>query len=705
MLTTNENKFLLDGDGVNKEFPFSFKIFKPEDLLVYKIDKTTTPYTPRLQTLNTDYTVEISRVSDGGKVIFTTAPTLDEQVFGERIIPLIQPTQIPTESNFPEAIVEDALDRSMMVCQQLQDQINRTLMLPSFSEIQAIVVEPPVDNRAMVWQIEGDTAYIKNSNVNPDDAYILAKQESEISIANREQSEIILDQIKYYADKLENAVIYNLFDFKFSDYLLNDESWLRSDTFSWHSGEVYENAYNHLLDDIQDKELIEEVIPLENWSQPTNMTSNGELGGSTFAVWQRETKKGDFYNCINGNATFANFWYDEVNSGEFILYNPDPIIVKKITWIVYDHNRNPTNYTIQASNDGIEYVDIIKNQTATPGNTTVMNLSSNDNAYKYYKLIVNAFNTGKGNCKTLTIEALKEPKTIQYYRADDGHKICPVSEESKLIEIYNTTGVAWYYLIDTENQRFKLPRTKYGFVGYRSGVGNFVPETLPNIKGEITNVSFGKENGGYVSSGAFTESVMQSVTNVQGGMDNNSSYDGSILRLNASLSSLVYQDNAPVQPPATEMYLYFYVGEFSQSATEQTAGLNAETINGKADIDLSNTISNLSEAAKSHFSKLSLPANKSIALTLGASETTYTAPTHGYFMLFTTYASGTNAYVDMYIEGTAFGQRHYFAGTTNTQCRMIVPVQQGQILKIVYNGTLGFTDFKFIPAEGVKHLV
>ncbi len=496
----------------------------------------------------------------------------------------------------------------------------------------------------------------------------------------------------------------NLFDFKFSDYLLNDESWLRSDTFSWHSGEVYENAYNHLLDDIQDKELIEEVIPLENWSQPTNMTSNGELGGSTFAVWQRETKKGDFYNCINGNATFANFWYDEVNSGEFILYNPDPIIVKKITWIVYDHNRNPTNYTIQASNDGIEYVDIIKNQTAPPGDTTVMNLSSNDNAYKYYKLIVNAFNTGLGNCKTLTIEAQK-PKTIQYYPADDGHKICPVSEESKLIEIYNTTGVAWYYLIDTENQRFKLPRTKYGFVGYRSGVGNFVPETLPNIKGEITNVSFGKENGGYVSSGAFTESVMQSVTNVQGGMDNNSSYDGSILRLNASLSSLVYQDNAPVQPPATEMYLYFYVGEFSQSATEQTAGLNAETINGKADIDLTNTISNLSEAAKSHFSKLSLPANKSIALTLGASETTYTAPTHGYFMLFTTYASGYNAYVDMWIEGTAFGQRHYFAGTTNTQCRMIVPVQQGQILKIVYNGTLGFTDFKFIPAEGVKHLV
>lgn len=190
MLNTDDNKFLIDGDGVNKEYPFSFKIFKPEDLLVYKIDKTTTPYTPHLQTLNTDYTVEISRVSDGGKVIFTTAPTLDEQGFGERIITLIQPTQIPTEGNFPEAIVEDALDRSMMICQQLQEQINRAFMLPSFSEIQAIIVEPPVDNRAMIWQIVGDTAYISNSEGNPDDAVAAATAEVTRAAAEADRAEL-----------------------------------------------------------------------------------------------------------------------------------------------------------------------------------------------------------------------------------------------------------------------------------------------------------------------------------------------------------------------------------------------------------------------------------------------------------------------------------------------------------------------------------
>ena len=39
----------------------------------------------------------------------------------------------------------------------------------------------------------------------------------------------------------------NLFDVKWSDHRLNDMSWLRSDTFSWHNGDVYSAAYQELL--------------------------------------------------------------------------------------------------------------------------------------------------------------------------------------------------------------------------------------------------------------------------------------------------------------------------------------------------------------------------------------------------------------------------------------------------------------------------
>lgn len=61
--------------------------------------------------------------------------------------------------------------------------------------------------------------------------------------------------------------------------------------------------------------------------------------------------------------------------------------------------------------------------------------------------------------KTLQSETV-DGITVQFYLADDGHKICPATEQDNVLSLYNATGVAWYYIIDTVNQRFKLPRAK-----------------------------------------------------------------------------------------------------------------------------------------------------------------------------------------------------------------------------------------------------
>lgn len=164
--------------------------------------------------------------------------------------------------------------------------------------------------------------------------------------------------------------------------------------------------------------------------------------------------------------------------------------------------------------------------------------------------------------------------TVAYYLAEDGHKICLPDQESNLVALYEATGVAWYYLLDTENKQFKLPRTKYGFAGMRDGVGNYVPESLPNIVGAFD----AKSNSGAVA-GAFVSSTL--IDNVRGYNGDASTYR---FFFNASGSSSTYKDGAPVQERATQMYLYFYVGNFEQSAIEQTAGITAETLNGKVDL-------------------------------------------------------------------------------------------------------------------------
>ena len=175
--------------------------------------------------------------------------------------------------------------------------------------------------------------------------------------------------------------------------------------------------------------------------------------------------------------------------------------------------------------------------------------------------------------------------TITYYQANDGHKIVLADQETNVNAIYTATGVAWYYVLDTANTRFKLPRTKFGFTGLRSTVGGFIEAGLPNITGNIGRPS--NRNGGSAT-GAFYSLGAARAVDSEG---NAQSWD--YVAMDASRSSSIYGNSATVQPPATQMYLYFYVGQFTQSATEQTAGLNTELFNGKADISLTN-VSNTS---------------------------------------------------------------------------------------------------------------
>lgn len=229
-----------------------------------------------------------------------------------------------------------------------------------------------------------------------------------------------------------------LFEFKWSDHLLNNISWLRADTFSWQSGDVYVTAYNHLVDDI----------------------------------------------------------------------------------------------------DGI-----------TPETETI-------GSY-----------------------------TVTFYRATDGHKICLADQEQTVLNIYNSYGIAWYYILDTTNTQFKLPHTKYGFEGLRGNVGDNIDESLPNITGTFSDA--GLEPAASLG----TSGALYRERNYSGNYYYHAGQQGAgqvYFDFDASRSSSTYQNNAPVQERATQMYLYFYVGDYTQEAIEQTAGLNSELFNNKADIDLSN---------------------------------------------------------------------------------------------------------------------
>lgn len=405
-----------------------------------------------------------------------------------------------------------------------------------------------------------------------------------------------------------------------SDHKLNDIHWLRADTFSWQSGNVYSAVYNHLINDI-----IESAVTVYKWEA---------VGTTTAGLW---------YYTLSATPSVGDPLY-------IILYN------------FYDQN--------------IQLISKFLNIASITNDTLEDSL---------------------GNVYRLTTDVLTNTTEINYdgvchtIVANDGHKIVLPNDEQTMLQLYNDTGVAWYYILDLYNNRFKLPRTKYGFTGLRSSVGDYVAQEvlLPNITGTIP---LSRSNHSLVTGSFYTASASDTLSNSGG---SNDTYLGV---LSASRSSSVYSGdgtNTKIQPPATQMYLYFYVGNYTSNAITQTAGLNAELFNSKVDLNAAN----LSNTGKSLIAGLGMPSSVYDDLTLAASGTQYTAPANGYYVL---YISAINPAGYIHMENLSSSFKCETRSTINgTGVWAFCPAKKSEKVSVNYD-VLGTVSFKFHYAEGSK---
>ena len=117
-----------------------------------------------------------------------------------------------------------------------------------------------------------------------------------------------------------------------------------------------------------------------------------------------------------------------------------------------------------------------------------------------------------------------EGTTVTFYLADDGHKVALRTQESAIRTIYENTGIAWYYIVDTTNNLFKLPRARFDIYGGSSApqvqtsnmclyffAGNFAQSTIENTPtGPITGETNWGEIGGTLSDQTDLQDVLDS---------------------------------------------------------------------------------------------------------------------------------------------------------------------------------------------------
>lgn len=281
--------------------------------------------------------------------------------------------------------------------------------------------------------------------------------------------------------------------------------------------------------------------------------------------------------------------------------------------------------------------------------------------------------------------------TITYYQTNDGKKIVTSDAEITNAEsIYNATGVQWYYILDTVNQRFKLPRTKWGFVGYRDEVGKYVSESLPNIKtGSIGGLNAITPD---MATGALVWN--QNTIKHQTYQDVNTNNEPQ-LYIDANKYSSTYQDGAPVQQRATQMYLYFYLGSANVEETAEIAGIKAETINNKADLDLNNI--NPSASAKSTIVGWGMP-DYNAGITISALP--YTAQANGFIFVTAGRKINTSESGYISINGVNYNRfenvQNYSAGSSTLQ----VYINKGDVIDLAENAK--FIQGYFVPLKGVN---
>lgn len=152
-------------------------------------------------------------------------------------------------------------------------------------------------------------------------------------------------------------------------------------------------------------------------------------------------------------------------------------------------------------------------------------------------------------------------------------------------------GVCGKFVYDSVNNTVRLPKVT-GFVEGTTdltALGNLVEAGLPNITGVFGSIH-STDNAYPYTSGALYNGGSGS----GGGYSGTDSHSVKTIGFDASYSNSIYGNSATVQPQAVKVLYYIVIATTEKTEIEVDIDDIATDLNGKADIDLSNTTGSLS---------------------------------------------------------------------------------------------------------------
>ena len=145
-------------------FTFNFKIFEPENLVVYKIPSGTLPddETNKLL-LNVDYTVSINGDLGGFITLLNTPPTIHDIIIIQRTLSIDRVTDFVNNGGIYSDVLNNDQDYQTYLISDNEIENARHLKLPVTAVGVSSTIPTPIPNRYMLWNPQG-TALINDEN-------------------------------------------------------------------------------------------------------------------------------------------------------------------------------------------------------------------------------------------------------------------------------------------------------------------------------------------------------------------------------------------------------------------------------------------------------------------------------------------------------------------------------------------------------------
>jgi hypothetical protein len=138
------------GNGSTVNFPFTFKVFTTAQVVVTR----TASGADTTLTLTTDYTVSLNSNQDtspGGTVTMLTAPASGQSITITSNVANLQPTVLANLGGFYPEVINDSLDRATIQIQQLDERLDRALVISVSSSGVSTQLPTPQSSALIGW--------------------------------------------------------------------------------------------------------------------------------------------------------------------------------------------------------------------------------------------------------------------------------------------------------------------------------------------------------------------------------------------------------------------------------------------------------------------------------------------------------------------------------------------------------------------------